>query len=68
MKRKLYKTEGPDRMMLGVCGGVAEFFDIDPTVVRVVWAISFAAGGAGFWAYFVCAFIMPNKSDIYYDC
>ena len=50
-------------MIDGVCGGIAEYLDIDPTVVRVIWAC-FAATGAGTVAYIICALIMPPKSQI----
>ena len=56
-------------MLCGVCGGVAEYFDIDPTLVRVGWVLaSFFTVSAGFWAYVICAIIMPKKSDIYPEC
>lgn len=35
-QKKLYRTEGPDSKVFGVCGGIAEFFGIDPTIVRIV--------------------------------
>ena len=47
--------------------GLAEYFDIDPTLVRVLWVIAFFCGTFGFWAYLICALIMPKKSDIYPD-
>ena len=65
MKKRLYRTEGDYKMLCGVCGGIAEYFDIDPTLVRVAWVIAFFAFSVGFWAYLICAFIMPKKSDIY---
>lgn len=65
--KKLYRTEGPYKMLCGVCGGIAEYFDIDPTIVRVLWAIAFFCGSFGLWAYVACALIMPKKSDIYPD-
>ena len=37
-KKRLYRTEGPFKMVCGVCGGIAEYFDIDPTLVRLGWA------------------------------
>ena len=64
-KKRLYKTEGPYKMVCGVCGGIAEYFDIDPTLVRVGWVILTLCGTVGFWAYVACALIMPNKSDVY---
>lgn len=65
--KKLYRTEGPYKMLCGVCGGIAEYFDIDPTLVRVGWVIAFFCASFGFWAYLICALIMPKKSDIYPD-
>ena len=65
--KRLYRTEGPYKMLAGVCGGIAEYFDIDPTLVRVGWVIAFFCGTFGFWAYLICALIMPKKSDIYPD-
>ncbi|RHR10553.1 PspC domain-containing protein [Pseudoflavonifractor sp. AF19-9AC] len=63
--KRLYRTEGPYKMLAGVCGGIAEYFDVDPTLVRVGWVIAFFAGSFGFWAYLVCALIVPRKSDVY---
>lgn len=55
--KKLYKSRD-NRMLCGVCGGVGEFFNIDPTLVRLAWAI-FACTGTGILAYFVAAIIIP---------
>lgn len=63
--KRLYRTEGPYKMIAGVCGGIAEYFDIDPTLVRVAWAIAVCFASLGLWAYIACALIMPRKSDIY---
>ena len=64
--KKLYRTEGPYKMLCGVCGGIAEYFDIDPTLVRVGWTVAtLFTFSVGFWAYLICAFIIPRKSDIY---
>lgn len=62
--KKLYRV---DRGMLaGVCGGVAEYFNIDPSIVRILWvAAAFFTFSIGFWAYLAAAFILPKKSDIY---
>lgn len=59
MEKKLHKSSS-NRMLAGVCGGVAEYLDVDPTVVRVVWAIGSAFAGAGVIAYIACAIIMPE--------
>ena len=64
-KKRLYKTEGNDKKVCGVCGGIAEYFDVDPTLVRVAWVIAALCGSMGFWAYVICAIIMPNKCDVY---
>ena len=63
-KKRLYRTEGNDAKVFGVCGGIAEYFDIDPTIVRVAWAVLIFAYGTGLLAYLVCALCMPKKSEI----
>lgn len=64
-QKRLYRTEGNYKMVTGVCSGIAEYFDIDPTLVRVAWAIATLCGSIGFWAYLACSIIVPKKSDIY---
>lgn len=59
MEKRLYRiNEG--KVIAGVCGGVAEYFNIDPTVIRVIWAILGLSGG-GVLAYIIAALIMPVK-------
>ena len=58
MNRRLYRCRH-DRILAGVASGVAEYFDIDPTIVRVLWIISIFFGGLGLFAYVVMAIIMP---------
>ena len=53
--KKLYKSN--NKMIDGVCAGVAEYFNIDPTVVRVVWAIFSCMGGSGILAYIIAALV-----------
>ena len=67
-KKRLYKTEGNYKMLCGVCSGVAEYFNLDPTWVRIGWAAAAFLGSLGFWLYLVCAIVMPKKSDVYPDC
>ena len=62
MEKKLYRSR-TNRMLVGVCGGVAEYFNIDPTVVRVIWAVASIFAFAGVIAYVVCAFVIPEKPD-----
>lgn len=61
--KKIYKVED-DRKICGVCGGVAEYFGIDPVIVRVIWGVLALAYGTGILAYLVCAFVFPDKSDV----
>lgn len=57
--KKLYKSS-VNRRLCGVCGGIAEYFDIDPTLVRLVWVIITLMGGAGILAYIIAAIIIPD--------
>jgi phage shock protein C len=57
--RKLYRS-ADDRILAGVCGGIAEYFDIDPVLVRIAFVI-FSMGGMGFFAYIILALIIPIK-------
>ena len=63
MKKRLYKIE-EGKKLCGVCGGIAEYFDIDPTIVRLLWVILIFCAGTGILAYFVAAIIMPNKNEV----
>ena len=60
MEKKLYRSR-EDKKIAGVCGGVAKFFAMDPTVVRLIWAIGTLFVGAGLLAYIVCAFVIPEE-------
>ena len=66
MEKKLYKVE-KGKMLDGVCAGIAEYFNVDATIIRVVWAILAACGGSGILAYIICAVIMPRKPDNYVE-
>ena len=60
MKKRLYKST-KDRKIAGVCGGIAEYMNADPTIVRLI-AIALVFGwGSGLLAYIVAAIIMPEK-------
>ncbi len=61
--KRLYKIE-QGKMVSGVCGGIAEYFDIDPSLVRIGWALLAFAGGAGLIAYIIAAIILPTKSQV----
>jgi len=57
--RRLYRSS-TNCMLAGVCGGIGEYFDIDPTLVRLAWVIFSAAGGAGLLVYIIAAIIIPK--------
>ena len=62
----LYRTENNHKMLCGVCGGIAEHFEIDPTLVRLGWLVaSLGTFSIGFWAYLLCALLLPRKSDLF---
>jgi phage shock protein PspC (stress-responsive transcriptional regulator) len=63
MKKKLYRSE-TDRMIAGVCGGFAEYFNIDPTVVRLIFVFFVLWGGGGVLAYIICWIVIPTESSI----
>ena len=65
MEKKLYRTEGPDAKIFGVCGGIAEYFGVDPTIVRVGAVVLALCASIGVWPYLIAALIMPTKSSIY---
>lgn len=56
--RKLYKSN--NRMLCGVCGGIGEYFHIDPTVIRLLWIIFSVLGGCGILAYIIAAIVIPE--------
>ena len=60
MEKKLYKSN-QNKMIDGVCGGIAEYFGIDPTVVRPIWALFSLMGGSGILAYIIAAIIIPRS-------
>ena len=59
MQKKLYRNT-ENKMIAGVCSGLAEYINIDPTIVRLIWAL-IALSGAGLVAYLVAAIIIPEK-------
>lgn len=58
--KRLYRRRR-DRKLAGVAGGIAEYFGIDPTLVRLLWVIAFFGAGVGLVAYIVAALIMPDE-------
>jgi phage shock protein PspC (stress-responsive transcriptional regulator) len=58
-KKKLYKSS-QDKKLCGVCGGIAEYFDVDSTVIRLAWVVFTLLGGSGLLAYIIAAIIMKD--------
>lgn len=61
--KKLYRSN-TNKMLSGVCGGIGEYFDLDPTIVRLVWAI-IGFTGPGILAYIVAACIIPKDPFVH---
>lgn len=58
--KRLYRSN-VDSMICGVCGGIAEYFNVDPTLVRLAWVIfSCMSAGTGVLAYIVSAIVIPK--------
>lgn len=61
--RRIYKIED-GKVFDGVCGGLAEHFDIDPMIVRIIFGVSLCFSGIGAIIYLVCSLAFPKKSAI----
>ena len=62
--KRLYKIE-EGKKLDGVCGGIAEYAGVDPTLIRLGWAVvTLFTAGTGLLAYIICAIIMPKKSEV----
>ena len=62
MKKQLMRS-GRDKKIAGVCTGVAHYFDMDPTIVRVIWGVLAFGYGAGVVAYIILWIIAPVSTD-----
>lgn len=62
---KQLKRSLRNRKICGVCGGLGEYFNIDPTVVRLIWVlVSLASCGTGIVAYIIAAIVMPESNEV----
>lgn len=61
MNRKLYRSNN-NKMLCGVCGGIGDYLGIDPTLIRLLWAI-LACSGTGILVYFIAAIIIPQDPE-----
>ena len=64
MEKKLYRSR-TEKKLAGVCGGLAKYFNIDPTLVRLGLVAFCLLGGSGILAYIICAFVIPEEPS---DC
>jgi len=62
MTKKIYRSES-DRMIAGICGGIGEYFDIDPTLVRIIFAFILLSG-SGFILYIILWVVIPSQSQV----
>lgn len=64
MTKKLYRSR-KDKMIGGVAGGLAEYFDIDPTLVRIIFVVSLFIGGSGILAYIILWIVVPEEPFVF---
>ncbi|KXS43256.1 MULTISPECIES: PspC domain-containing protein [unclassified Candidatus Frackibacter] len=64
MRQKLYRSN-TDKMVAGICGGIAEYFDVDSTIIRLLWILLFIGAGSGLIAYIICWLVIPKGN--YYN-
>ena len=57
--KRLYRSK--NKMLSGVCAGIGDYFNIDPTIVRLAWVLFSCLGGCGVLAYIVAAIIIPME-------
>ena len=60
-EEKKLKRSRTDKKIFGVCGGLAKYFDIDVTVIRILFLIALLCVGGGLIAYLICALVMPEE-------
>lgn len=63
--KRLYRTEGRDAVICGVCGGIARYLGVDPTIVRVATVLLVWLAGLSLWVYVIAALIIPKESSLY---
>lgn len=65
--KRLYR-DSSNKMICGVCSGIANYFNIDPTLIRLLWVLAVVFAGVGILAYFICALVIPEcPPDGYYN-
>ena len=64
MNKRLLRSK-TSRQIAGVCGGLAEYFNVDPTIVRVLFVIATLLGGPGLILYIILAIVVPEETTLY---
>ena len=64
MRDRLYRSRD-DRVLFGVCGGIADWLDLDPSLVRIVFALLVITGGVGLLLYIIMAIVVPEEPDYF---
>lgn len=64
--KKIYRVP-ENGMLAGVCSGLSEYFELDVSIIRLLWVIGIFAAGSAVLAYLVCAIVIPKKSDVYFN-
>jgi len=59
--KRLYRASKKDSIIAGVCAGIAEYFDIDPVIVRLIWVLAIFGWGFGILAYLLAWIIIPRR-------
>jgi len=59
-EKRLYRSK-KDRVIAGICGGIAEYSNVDPTIIRLLWVVGTFLWGAGLLAYILAWIIIPEK-------
>ena len=60
--KKLYRSQ-KEKMVAGVCGGLGEYLDLDPTLIRIIWVVITLMGGAGLLAYLIMWIVVPLEPE-----
>lgn len=61
-EKRLYRSRN-NKMLCGVCGGIAEYFNIDPTLIRLLAVVFGLSGGSGILVYIIAAIIIPDNPE-----
>jgi phage shock protein PspC (stress-responsive transcriptional regulator) len=62
MQKRIYRSKN-DRIIAGICGGLAKYFDVDPAIVRIIFLLLFFFKGIGFLAYLIMWFVIPTDPN-----